>query len=52
MYMGKCYKNIFESIFLGAHTIQAAPKYIWMQHWKNLENLELRMKILNSMGVN
>ena len=45
-------RTFLKAFFLGAHTIQAVPKYIWMQHWKNLENLELRMKILNSMWVN
>ena len=29
----KCYKNFFGLIFLGAHTVQAVPKYIWMQHF-------------------
>ena len=28
----KCYKNFFGYIFLGAHTVQKVPKYIWMRH--------------------
>ena len=28
----KCYTKFFGRIFLGAHTVQTVPKYIWMQH--------------------
>ena len=32
----KCYKNFFGYIFLGTHTIQLVPKYIWMWHWQSV----------------
>ena len=28
----KCYNNFFGCIFLGAHTVQTIPKYIWLWH--------------------
>lgn len=30
----KDWKNFFDVIFLGTHTVQAVPKYIWMQHYQ------------------
>ena len=27
-----CYKNFFGRIFLGSHTVQTVPKYMWMWH--------------------
>ena len=29
----ECCENFFGCIFLGTHTIQMVPKYIWMRHW-------------------
>ena len=38
----KCYKNFFERILLGGHTVQTVPKYIWMRHcpeWMAIEKV-------------
>ena len=33
IYMAKVTRTFLDLFFLGAHTIQTVPKYIWMQHF-------------------
>ena len=32
IYMEKMLQELFRRLFLGAHTVQTVPKYIWTQH--------------------
>ena len=32
----KDWKNFFDVIFLGTHTVQASPKHVWMLHWVSI----------------
>ena len=47
----KGYKNFVWHIFLGAHTVQMVPKYIWMWHCMNALQKTLSRSSISGLVV-